>query len=108
MPAANGLRLMSAQKNKQAEHERNRAEIINRQRGDRRGAQQMRGLFDQIESAFALLPPAWISFLIHPMHLPERSFVERCRNFQQAFADRKKKNQAIKMPSEHWASRRIV
>ena len=45
-------------------HKRNRAEIINRQRRDRRGAQQMHGLFDEVEPAFAFLP------LLHPFNVP--------------------------------------
>ena len=39
----------------QAEHKRNRAEIINRQRGGGSGAQQLRGLLDEVESIPARL-----------------------------------------------------
>src|SRR5579859_8118799 len=102
---------------KQPQHKRNRPDIINRQRCDRRRAQPVGGFFDEIEGAFALLSPffhsgnrktfnirrlnlravtrrsrlnvRW-SFLIHPGNLPERSFMERIRQLQQTFADQKK------------------
>ena len=49
---------------KQSQHKRNRAQIINRQGGGRRGAQPVSGFFDQIEGHPALLPARFHKFKV--------------------------------------------
>ena len=64
---------------KQSQHKRNRAQIIYRQGGGRRGAQPVGGLFDEIEAAPALLPA-----LFHKLKVQSSRFkvITDGRNFE--------------------------
>ena len=93
----------------ETEHKRNGSEKINRQgRGPARCAAG--GWLPRSDRKLPCPPDVavFVSFLVNPFRVPQRSFVEGRRDFEEAVANQKKKNQATMRPAAHWARRMSV